>query len=315
MRRIFYPTIRDPRINLALEEYCLRQVNGSRTLLLFYVNDPTVIIGRHQVTCQQVNTAYLHRHNIPVMRRISGGGAVYHDHGNLNFSVITAYGKDRLRQLQAVLQPVIKALKRLKLEVYRDDRDNLFIGVHKICGTAQYTNTRRLISHGSLLVNADLDALQAVLMPDLEVQQSRGIQSISSAVANIVEFMPRPMAIEAIAHQLEGEISKVFGPVRDFQLQASDWEQIQTLSATKYSRWEWNYGNDPPFTLRHRWDFGDQVVEVQLRIQKGIIKALRAAADQGHHPKLRSLTTKFVGKRFDAGHLMAFQPQLDFGRM
>ena len=307
MRRIFYADIRDPRINLALEEYCLRNDKIGRELLLFYINDPAVIIGRHQVTCQQVNTAFIHRHQIPVIRRISGGGAVYHDRGNLNFSVITPYGRSRLRQLQTVLQPLIIALARLGIDVHRNARDNLFVGKHKICGTAQYTNTRRLICHGSLLFDVDLAALEAVLKPDLDVRQSRGVQSIPSAVGNIIEFLSQPMDIETFAQHLEREIGKVFGPIKPYRLNAPDWEQIQKLSATKYKTWQWNYGNDPPFKLRHRWDGDGKLFEANLLIQQGIIKAVTLGDDPGPSRHFKALAQELIGRRLEAERLLALQ--------
>ncbi|MDA8352956.1 MAG: lipoate--protein ligase, partial [Firmicutes bacterium] len=147
----------DPRINLAIEEYALKHLDIDETYLLFYINDPSIIIGRNQNTVEEIQVDYCREHGIHVVRRLSGGGAVYHDRGNLNFSFITKDDGESFLNFRKFTEPVVRALRRLGVEVELTGRNDLQVGEKKISGNAQFTTKGRMFSHGTLMFDVDLE--------------------------------------------------------------------------------------------------------------------------------------------------------------
>lgn len=180
----------DPAVNFALEEHCFKHLDPSREVVLTYVNRPSVIIGRHQNAFDQVNLGVARQKNIPVIRRRSGGGAVYHDCGNLNFAFIGRYDRSLFLNYQRILLPVIHALGDLGIAATFSAPNQIVVGNKKVSGNSQYSNMKRMVSHGTLLVGTDLETLQSVLTPDLEVVYSRGVRSEPRPVGNLSERLP-----------------------------------------------------------------------------------------------------------------------------
>ncbi|MGN7471688.1 lipoate--protein ligase [Brevibacillus sp. SAFN-007a] len=271
--------ITDPRINLAIEEYALKYLPASEDYLLFYINEPSIIIGKNQNTIEEINSAYVEEHNIHVVRRLSGGGAVYHDLGNLNFSFITNDDGESFHNFRKFTEPVVQALKKLGVEAELTGRNDIQVGERKISGNAQYATKGRMFSHGTLLFDSEMENVVAALKVNADKIQSKGIKSIRSRVANISEFLPQPMTIEefrlAILHSIFGE-----GEVEEYKLTAEDWEKIHELSKARYQSWDWNYGKSPKSNYRQSKRF-DNIgsIEVQLDIEKGKIKEAKIYGD------------------------------------
>ena len=156
----------DTAFNLALEEYCFRHLHPKADVFLLYANAPSVVIGRHQNPIEELDLEYAQQKGMQVIRRISGGGAVYHDHGNINYSLITSFQQDSLANIPRYLEPVVNALARLGIGAHIDSHNNICIDSQKISGTSQYSDTRRLLVHGTLLFDTDLWVLKRVLMPN-----------------------------------------------------------------------------------------------------------------------------------------------------
>lgn len=184
--------ITDPRINLAIEEYLLKTMDVDQNpFLLFYINEPSIIIGKNQNTAEEINTDYVDSNGIHVVRRLSGGGAVYHDHGNLNFSFITKDDGNSFRDFRKFTEPVVKALQDMGVNAELSGRNDLLAEGRKISGNAQFATRGRMFSHGTLLFDTKMDEVVSALKVNKEKIESKGIKSIRSRVANISEFSTR----------------------------------------------------------------------------------------------------------------------------
>lgn len=271
--------ITDPRINLAIEEYALKQLPASDDYLLFYINEPSIIIGKNQNTIEEINAAYVEENNIHIVRRLSGGGAVYHDLGNLNFSFITNDDGQSFHNFRKFTEPVVQALKELGVEAELTGRNDIQVGERKISGNAQYSTKGRMYSHGTLLFDSEMENVVSALKVNAEKIQSKGIKSIRSRVANITEFLERDMTIEefrvAILHSIFGG-----GEVEEYKLTEEDWEKVHELSRERYQNWDWNYGKSPKSNYRATKRFeGIGTIEVQLDIEKGRIQTAKIYGD------------------------------------
>ncbi|GIO05762.1 lipoate-protein ligase LplJ [Brevibacillus reuszeri] len=270
--------ITDPRINLAIEEYALKNLPDHDDYLLFYINEPSIIIGKNQNTIEEINASYVEENSIHIVRRLSGGGAVYHDLGNLNFSFITNDDGQSFHNFRKFTEPVVQALKKLGVEAELTGRNDIQVGERKISGNAQYSTKGRMFSHGTLLFNSEMENVVSALKVNAEKIQSKGIKSIRSRVANIAEFLEQEMTIEefrlAILHSIfDG------GEVEEYKLTASDWDNIHALSRSRYQSWDWNYGKSPKSNYRQSKRFDIGTVEVQLDIEKGRIKEAKIYGD------------------------------------
>lgn len=180
----------DPRVNLAIETYLLTEMPLDEPILLFYINEPSIIIGRNQNTIEEINKEYVDEHGIHVVRRLSGGGAVYHDHGNLNFSFIMPDDGNSFRDFAKVTQPIIQALHDLGVEgAELKGRNDLVINDMKFSGNAMYATNGRMFAHGTLMFDSDIDEVVNTLKVRKDKIESKGIKSVRSRVTNIKPFL------------------------------------------------------------------------------------------------------------------------------
>jgi lipoate---protein ligase len=287
--------ITDPRLNLALEEYLLRHVAVDEAILLFYVNAPSVIVGRNQNILEEIDPDYLAAHNIQVVRRLSGGGAVYHDLGNLNFSFITNGSRD-LHKFDRFTGPVIEVLNSLGVPAEAHGKSDIYAAGKKISGNAQYLARNRMVSHGTILFDSDLEALLHTLNPRQVAIESNAVQSIRARVTNIREWLPD----WNVAELREALLAGIFAPepVRQVELTAVDWTQIQRIRAERYQDWEWTYGRSPRFTVEKR-PFGPDGPCVLVTVDKGRVAALVVEGEGEGVETAVGLQTTLLGLRYD----------------
>ncbi|MFI5235483.1 MAG: biotin/lipoate A/B protein ligase family protein, partial [Gemmatimonadales bacterium] len=231
----------DAHRNLALEEYILRHRMGEEDLLLFYVNAPAIIIGRNQNTIEEIAAERVAERGIRVVRRISGGGAVYHDLGNLNFSFMTRDVGGRFNRYETFNRPVVEVLQALGVPAEIGGRNDILAGGRKISGNAQFASADRMLSHGTLLLDSNLDDVTAALRPKPGKVESKGVKSVRSRVANISEFLSAPMSVVALRDRI---LERLFGTrdrakIPTVLLGAADWEAVEELRAKKYGTWDW----------------------------------------------------------------------------
>lgn len=289
--------ITDPRVNLALEEHLLRNVQSTEPMLLFYINEPSVIIGRNQNTIEEIDPKYVDRRAIHVVRRLSGGGAVYHDLGNLNFSFITP-GREDLHNFAQFTSPVIQVLGELGVDAELRGKSDIFAAGKKISGNAQYATAGRMFSHGTLLFDTDIREMLRALNPRLTKIESNAVQSVRNFVTNIRELSPSDMNVAELKQAL---LRGIFGTddVPTYQLGDSDWEKIREISANRYGTWEWNYGHSPNFNIQKSNRFSVGVIDARMDVEKGIIQGIRIFGDFTGKRDVIEVEKQLVGTRYD----------------
>lgn len=305
--------INNPQINLAIEEYILTHLDINESYLLFYINGPSIIIGRNQNTIEEINTEYVEGNNVIVVRRMSGGGAVYHDLGNLNYSFIT---KDEGNSLQdnfkKFTKPVIDALRKLGANANLMGRNDIEIDGKKVSGTAQYATGGRMYTHGTLMLNSDLDNVAKALKPKKEKIESKGVKSVRARVGNISDFINKPMTVEEFRQFiLKSVFEQEGGEVKEYVLTDEDWERIHEISKNKYQTWEWNYGKSPKFDIQHSHRFPVGTVDVRLDVAKGVIKNVKIYGDFFGWGEVADIEQKLKGVRYEKAALEAALKDVD----
>ncbi len=293
--------ITDARVNLALEEYVFRHKPVQEDVLLFYINAPSIIIGRNQNTIEEIAPDEVAERDVRVVRRISGGGAVYHDLGNLNFSVMTPDLTERFNRYDFFTRPVIDVLRDLGVPAELSGRNDIVADGRKISGNAQFASHERMFSHGTLLFNSDLDDVSKMLRPRPGKVESKGVKSVRSRVANISEFIDRPMDVTELR---ELTVERIFGTrdrsgVPSIELTDEDWAAIYELVARKYGTWAWNYGENPPSNVQRAQRFPAGEIDVRIDVQKGYIASMRIFGDFMGRADVSALESTLVGLPFE----------------
>jgi lipoate-protein ligase A len=300
----------DPTVNLAIEEYAVKHLDIDETYLLFYINEPAIIIGKNQNTFEEINTEYVRENGIHVVRRISGGGAVYHDLGNLSFSFITRNDGNAFSNFRRFTEPVVEALHQLGVKAELTGRNDIQVGDKKISGNAQFATKGRMFSHGTLMFDVDLDRVGHALQVRADKIQSKGIKSVRSRVANIQEFLAEDMTIEEFRDKLLTYIFKGES-VPQYHISDEDWKGIGELSERKYRSWDWNFGKSPAFNVQrsHRFPIGS--IDVRLNVKDGIIEDCTIYGDFFGVADVHDIEQRFVGLRMHYSDLQEAIADLD----
>lgn len=303
-----------PQLNLAIEEYVLKQLPADDDYLLFYINEPSIIIGRNQNTIEEINAEYVDTNGIHIVRRLSGGGAVYHDLGNLNFSFVTNNDKQSFHNFKKFTEPVVQALRTMGVQAELSGRNDIQVGERKISGNAQYAFKGRLVSHGTLMFRTELDHVASALKVRKAKIESKGVKSVRSRVANISEFLDRPMDIEEFKQQLLQHIFGKQGAVSEYVLTESDWERIRELARDRYESWDWNYGKSPRanFSRSERIE-GVGTIDIRLVIEHGMIQEAKIYGDFFGEGDAGELAELLKGTLYDKETIERLLDQTDIG--
>ncbi len=266
----------DASFNLAAEEYIFTNLDKRQDYLLLWQNRSAVIIGRHQNTIEEINQEFVKEHAIQVIRRMSGGGAVYHDLGNLNYTLIVNT-QTSLYDFKLLSLPVVQALHNLGVNAEFTGRNDLVIDGRKFSGAAQMIKQGRLLHHGTLLFHSDLEMLQKVLTVKIDKIESKGIKSVRSRVTNICDQNPN-VTIDGfrteLVKSLQAEQNLTFG-----DLTIDDRLAINALADGKYRTWDWNYGQSPEYDIRKDLRFANGGLSIFLRVNKGVIQSIHFRGD------------------------------------
>ena len=295
--------ITDPQINLAIEEYALKNLDINETYLLFYINEPSIIIGKNQNTIEEINTEYVESNGVKVVRRLSGGGAVYHDLGNLNFSFITKDDGESFHNFRKFTEPVVTALKKLGVNAELSGRNDIEVGGRKISGNAQFSTKGRMFSHGTLMLNSEIDNVVSALKVKKDKIESKGIKSVRSRVANISEFLTEKLDISEFRSLLLKNIFEGQEGILEYVLTEEDWEKIHQLSKERYQNWEWNYGRSPKFNLQHSHRFPVGSIDVRLEVNKGVIENCKIYGDFFGVGEVSEIEDKLIGARYEKNEI------------
>ena len=302
----------DPRINLAIEEYLIKSVAPKEEILFFYINKPSIIVGRNQNAIQEINVDYVQAHDIIVVRRLSGGGAVYHDLGNLNFSFIAPNTPGNFHNFRKFTQPVINVLLKMGVPAELSGRNDITVHGKKISGNAQYVSGLRMFNHGTLLWNTDLSVIGEALRVKQAKIESKGIKSVRSRVANITEFLPEnPPDIMTFRQMIIDSVHEE-NPLEEYVLSEADWENIHQLSRERYQNWEWNFGKSPAFGIQREIRYEGGSIEARLDISRGgVINQVKFYGDFFGQRDVSELEAALAGSRYEPSAILERLSHLD----
>ena len=277
MRYLESPS-RDPYFNLALEEYVFERMDKSKSYFLLWQNDNTIVVGKYQNTAEEIDQAYVDAHHIRVARRLSGGGAVYHDRGNLNFTFIVDRADAPGLNFKVFVRPVVEALARFGVHAEFTGRNDLTIDGMKFSGNAQYARRGRLLHHGCIMLDSNLTSVADALRVKEAKFDSKAVKSVRSRVTTINAHAPAPISMEDFKGALK-ECAMASGELEPCTLTEEDLAAIRKLRDEKYATWAWNYGFSPAYDMRREMKFPAGLVTAHLSAEGGKIKAVRFYGD------------------------------------
>ena len=277
MRYLESPS-RDPYFNLALEEYVFERMDKSKSYFLLWQNDNTIVVGKYQNTAEEIDQAYVDAHHIRVARRLSGGGAVYHDKGNLNFTFIVDRADAPGLNFKVFVRPVVEALARFGVHAEFTGRNDLTIDGMKFSGNAQYARRGRLLHHGCIMLDSNLTSVADALRVKEAKFDSKAVKSVRSRVTTINAHAPAPISMEDFKGALK-ECAMASGELEPCTLTEEDLAAIRKLRDEKYATWAWNYGFSPAYDMRREMKFPAGLVTAHLSAEGGKIKAVRFYGD------------------------------------
>ena len=267
----------NPYYNMAFDEYCLESLPIDEPVFFLWQNRPAVIVGFNQEVNTEVNLDYLKENGIDLVRRVTGGGAVYHDLENLNYTIV-GRSEDLERDYPEYASIMAKALQTLGVPATLSGRNDILVEGRKVSGFAKRVCKNRLMVHGTLMYNVDVDVLTHVLNPSTTKLQSKGIASVRSRVANLCEYLPEIPDIQTFSQRLEEILSNNYTDT-EYQLTETDLANIQRLTDNKFATWEWNYGRSPKATLVHSARLTCGTVEIHLTLAENRIASCRFGGD------------------------------------
>lgn len=302
----------DPRINLAVEEYVLNYLDPSEEYAILWQNEPTVVIGRNQNTLAEVNSSFIKERGIHVVRRLSGGGAVYHDLGNLNFTFIVDAEKERVSNFEYFTRPVIQALASLGVQAEFSGRNDITIDGKKFSGNAQYWSKGRLLHHGTILFNSDLSVVQEALNVKADKLQSKGVKSVRSRVTNIYPYLKSPITIEEFKEVLWKYLIPD-GEGREYILSEEEWAIVHRIKEERYACWDWNYGASPECEIEKEARFTGGKLELKFNVKDGLIQDLHIFGDFFGRKDVRELAQLLNGKQYRESVVEEVLGRIEFG--
>ena len=286
-------TSTDPYFNLAFDEYCLQQYRSDEDFFYLWRNRPSVIIGLNQNAYSEVNLEYLDSHGITLARRVTGGGAVYHDLQNLNYTFI---GKN------VTPEPFVEALRSLGVEAELTGRNDIFVGGRKVSGYARRVWRDREIVHGTLMYDVDIDTLTKVLDVPGSKMEAKGIASVRSRVANLKDCLPDFASLDDVQAALHGILSAGDGQV---PMGEDDIAEVERMAREKFATWEWIYGHSREADFSRRAKLACGTVEVNVSTDRGVITGLNFTGDFLGDKPAEALASSLTGLRFDKSVLVA----------
>lgn len=290
----------DPYFNLAIEEYLLK--NSKEEYLILYVNVPSVIIGKHQSGHREVNTKFVNENQIPVIRRISGGGTVFHDKGNLNFSFIKQSENGKQVDFRKYTQPVIDFLKYIGVEAKFEGKNDLKVDGLKISGNAEHIHGNRVLHHGTLLYSTSLEMLRNSLRKDTSCYLSRAVESTPASVMNLNEKMKCFRDINEFRSEMINYFLKNFSDIAPYELTGTETLQAELIADSKYKTWEWNWEYGPEYTFNNNLEINNMHHTCSLHIKEGIIRECTIEGSD----QMSNISGKLIGCRHMVKDLSEF---------
>ena len=289
----------NPFYNIALEAYAFRELRDEDELFILWINEPTIVIGKHQNAIEEINKAYTDEHGIHVVRRLSGGGAVYHDLNNLNYTIISNKTQEGAFDFKTFSQPVIETLADLGVTATFTGRNDLEIDGKKFCGNAQAYYKGRMMHHGCLLFDVDMTVLGNALQVSKDKIESKGVKSVRARVTNILDELPEKMTVEAFSEQLLNKIKEQYPDMTEYVLSEADLENIQNLADNQFATWDWTYGKSPDYTIKRSVRDPAGKLTSYVKVEKSVITGLKIYGDFFGIKDVSDIEEELIGLRYE----------------
>ena len=282
-----------PAFNLATEEFLLN--NKPEDCFYLYINNPSIIVGKHQNSLAEINVDYVKKNNIDVIRRLSGGGAVFHDPGNLNFSFIMTEQEDKSGDFRKYTQPILDVLKSLGVDAKFEGRNDMTIEGKKFSGNAKCFYNGKVLQHGTILFSSKLPDLSQALKLNPLKYRDKAVKSISSRVTNISEHLSKNISLEEFEERIINHVRSMYDDSEIYELTDSDIKAINKLVEEKYGTWEWNFGNSPQYNFQKGIKTTGGHIEINLEVKKGTIKNAKIFGDFFNIREVSELENSLIG--------------------
>jgi lipoate-protein ligase A len=302
----------DPYMNLATEEYLLK--NFSDEFFMLWRNAPSIIVGRNQNSAAEINPDFVSEHNIPVVRRLTGGGAVFHDLGNLNYTFIVNDSESASFDFRKYTLPVIEVLQKLGVAAELSGRNDLTIEGKKFSGNSQYRYRGRLLHHGTLLFSSSITDISSALRVDPQKFEGKGIKSVSSRVTNISSHLKNPLTLPQFRKLLSEHIMESSEQFISRPLTPDDRREISRLTEDKYRKWEWDYGASPEYNFTNKRKYPCGNIQVYMTVNGGVIKGVKIYGDFFGEYDLKDIETALLDKPHEKGEILRALSDFDLGR-
>jgi lipoate---protein ligase len=287
----------EPYFNMATEEYLFK--NKSEDIFMLWRNNNAIIVGKHQNTLAEINVDYVKEKNIKVVRRLSGGGAVYHDMGNINFTFIVNGENEKQVDFRKYTLPIIEVLQELGVDAKLEGRNDLTIEGKKFSGNAVHIIKNRVLHHGTLLFASEMADISDALKVNPLKFKDKAVKSVRSRVTNISDHLKEPITIDDFTHKIMTHIQSKYPDSLAYELTTEDTMKIEELAINKYSTWDWNFGYQAKYDFEKMINTPGGNIEFHINADKGIIKEIKIYGDFFHTLDISELENALVGTRHE----------------
>lgn len=289
----------NPAYNIALEAYAFRELLSEDEIFILWINEPAIIIGKHQNTIQEINKEYIDANGIHVARRLSGGGAVYHDLNNLNYTIISNKSEEGAFDFKTFSQPVIETLADLGVKAEFTGRNDLEINGKKFCGNAQAYYKGRMMHHGCLLFDVDMTVLGDALKVSKDKIESKGIKSVRARVTNILDELPEKITVNEFSDKILAKMKETYPDMTEYVLSEDELAKIQKSADEQFGNWDWVYGKAPEYTIERNVRYPAGKINTFANAEKSIIKNIKIYGDFFGIKDVQDIEELLIGTRYE----------------